>query len=508
MGEIAVTRAGRVEGTRERSVLVFRGIPYARAPRGELRFRPPEPPEPWRDVRRATRFAPAAPQGLPPVPLVRALIGGGAQSQDSLYLNVWTPALDGRRRPVMVWIHGGAFVMGAGSTRLYWGARMAERGDVVVVTINYRLGALGFLYDPALVDRPDGVAANTGLRDQVAALEWVRDNVLAFGGDPANVTIFGESAGAMSVGTLLAVPRAAGLFHRAILQSGAASHVSSAERAGQVAHLFYRELGLNAPAPDALRAAAVSDILRAQREAAMHLGFREGMLPWQPVVDGDFLPEAPLAAIARGAGHRVPTLVGTNRDEWKLFMLGDGKGRRLSEEALGRRVLALFGGDPAVAARALEVYRAAGRGHRHPSELWEALQSDRIFHYPAMRLADAQSGAGAPTWRYLFSWTPPLLLEKRLGACHGIEIPFVFGTLRDRFLRLVLGSTRASRGLSSRMQEAWIAFARDGRPASERLPDWPAWDARTRATMELDVKCAVESAPFAEECAFWHERLA
>src|SRR5262249_1860194 len=220
MAPVALTRQGRVEGKTYRGAHVFRGIPYAAPPVGALRFRPPVPPALWSGTGDATRFHPAAPQASPVLPLAGRLIGGGAnEAEDCLYLNVWTPGVDGRRRAVMVWLHGGAFVMGSGSSPLYSGRRLVRRGDVVVVTLNYRLGALGALNLRALRPGDAGACGNQGLQDQIAALQWVRDNIAEFGGDPEKVTVFGESAGAMSVGTLLGVPRAQGLFHRAILQS-------------------------------------------------------------------------------------------------------------------------------------------------------------------------------------------------------------------------------------------------------------------------------------------------
>jgi para-nitrobenzyl esterase len=497
--------SGRLRGAFDRGTVVFRGIPYARPPVHGRAFRAPEPPEPWSGVRTAVEFGSAAPQMVPPMRIVRGLIGApsASQSQDCLTLNVWTPAADARRRPVMVWIHGGAFVMGTGASFLYHGARLARRGDVVVVTINYRLGALGFLNHPEL--RARGVGANLGLRDQVHALEWVRENISAFGGDPGNVTIFGESAGGMSVGTLLAAPAARGLFHRAILQSGALHHVATEERAAQVAERFLEALGLTPQDAEAVRYARTSEIQRAQQIAAMQTGFGESILPWQPSVDGDFLPRTALAALDRGEVTRVPTLVGSNRDEWRLFTLFDPRNRGLAEADVRRRLARQLGSE-AEADALFEVYRSAQRGRRSPARLWEAVQSDRVFHHPAQRAADGLSELGIPVWRYLFSWRPPLI-GNRIGSGHGMELPFVFGTLRDGFLRRTLGASYAARRLSRRMRDAWIAFARDGDPGHARLPTWPAYDAKDRATLEFDRESALIHGPFASESEFWRPRL-
>jgi para-nitrobenzyl esterase len=439
--------------------------------------------------------------------LVRNLIGAAesAQSQDCLYLNVWTPAADARLRPVLVWIHGGAFVLGSGSAALYDGSLLARRGDVVVVTINYRLGAFGFL-DLSRVIPGEGLS-NAGLRDQVAALEWVRDNIEAFGGDPENVTIFGESAGGMSVGTLLGTPSAKGLFHRAICQSGAAHNVSPPEKALHVTETFLEALGETDLA--ALERAPTSRILAAQRRTATKLGFEHGVLPWQPSVDGEVLPMSALDAVGRGVARDVPLLVGTNRHEWRLFMLGDRKGRRLDEEGLRRRFRRALpgtgeGGAP-LADLAFEAYAAMDVGKAHdPGRRWEAFQSDRIFHHPAHRLAAVQSGQSRKTFAYQFAWSPPGP-ARRLGACHGIEIPFVFGTLSDPVLRTLIPFARRARSLSEQMQRAWLEFARTGEPGHPGLPDWAPYEGGRAATMRLAPNCRVEDAPFSQGASFWSQ---
>jgi para-nitrobenzyl esterase len=395
------TRRGRVRGQAEAGLAVFRGLPYARAPVGPLRFAPPEPAPAWTRTRDATRFAPSASQNGALIGPVMSL-GIGRTAEDCLYLNVWTPAADRRRRPVMVWIHGGAFVLGSGSQMLYDGATLARRGDVVVVTINYRLGAFGFLrlcerFGPRLP-----ATGNEGLLDQIAALEWVRDEIEAFGGDPGQVTIFGESAGAMSCATLLAMPRARGLFHRAILQSGGANFVWPREIATRLADHVVGELGVSSP--EALQGLAADRILEVQRRffgdlllgedhvlgglspagqrvaGAMFLGLtlaqrrfgrvavpiargladllrqrgrrrasgapsslaplrplRTQGLPFQPVIDGDQLPLDPLAAVGAGAAREVPLLIGTNRDESQLFAPLDPEAASLDEARLVSR---------------------------------------------------------------------------------------------------------------------------------------------------------------------------
>lgn len=506
MAAVVTTRQGKVEGRVEHRVHVFRGIPYARPPLGERRWRAPEPHPAWTATRPAYEFGPAAPQNSPTTKLISALVGTGAeQSEDCLYLNVWTPAPDNRRRPVLVWIHGGAFVLGAGSTGLYSGGRLAKRGDVVVVTINYRLGALGFLNLHALDDR---LEANFGLRDQIAALAWVRDNIDQFGGDPDNVTIFGESAGGMSVGTLLGTPAARGLFHRAVAQSGAAHNVSDTALAARVAEELLRQLQAGRLDVGRLRKLPAEEILTAQAKASLKLGLPLGVLPWQPSLDGDVLPQQPLQSIGEGGARRVRLIVGTNSDEWRLFMLGDPKGRRLDEAGLRRRLARVLPGEDASGRPwseiAFEAYAACGDTRRTwtPAERWMAFQADRVFHYPAHVLAETHASAGGAAYAYLFTWTPPLV-GNWLGSFHGLEIPFVFGTVRDGPLRHTLARLRSVRDLSNALQQAWIAFAATGDPCHGALPAWPRYDAADRKTMLLDTRSTVRERPLEERRQLW-----
>lgn len=506
MGPVVTTRSGRLEGRRLRRVEAFRGIPFARPPVGELRLRPPEPAEPWTGVRSARRYGRSAPQLGPQfapnlLPL-RRVIGTGpvGHDEDCLYLNVWTPRADGLRRPVLVFLHGGAFVMGSGSTTLYSGAHLARTGGVVVVTLNYRLGALGYLNLHALRPADPHAPSNLGLRDQIAALEWVRDHIDAFGGDPENVTLFGESAGAMSVGALLGAPRAQGLFRRAILQSGAASSISSRDHARAVGESFFAALGVDPGDDEALRAAPVDAILRAQSRAVSAIGVRGSLLPWQPGIDADLLPVHPLDAIDSGLAKGIDVLIGTNRDEWKLFLLGDSEARRLDDDGLRERFArALPGTDAGGRPRADVAFETYAREGGSPVQRWMELQTDRVFREPATRLAELHAAHSRRTYAYLFTWSAPVL-----GACHGVELPFVFGTLDEPFL-WVLPTLPGVRRLAAQVQGAWIAFARTGDPSHPGLPDWPPYDAKRRATMRLDRRCEVVDAPFESRRRLWAE---
>jgi carboxylesterase type B len=569
MDVLVETRRGPVRGVAEGGLAVFRGLPFARPPVGPLRFRPPEPPEPWSGVRDAARFGPSAAQnGALVGPLMS--LGISRTGEDCLYLNVWTPAADRGRRPVLVWIHGGAFVLGSGSQMLYDGATLARRGDVVVVTVNYRLGALGFLRLRDRFGERLPASGNEGLLDQVAALEWVRDEIAAFGGDPGNVTIFGESAGAMSCATLLGMPRARGLFHRAILQSGAANYLWPRATASRIADQVLTDLAV--ASPEDLHAAAPARLLAAQRRLFMDLmlgehhvlgtlspagqrvagavflgltlarrrfggvtapvarglldllrrrgrrrrtptapemaalrALRTRGLPFQPVIDGDVIPRHPLAAIRDGAARGIPLLIGTNLDEARLFAPLDPEASTLDEaELLARCCEAIPGGTDA-ARRAIAVYRdaRAARGERvEPGDLWFAIESDRTMRYPAMRLAALQAARQPETYAYLFTWTSPAM-GGLFGACHALELPFLFGTLEHPLIRPFTGKGPAAHVLAGQIQDAWIAFARAGRPAHPGIGDWPAYDAAHRRTMILDRQCRVEPAPRDAEHRFW-----
>jgi para-nitrobenzyl esterase len=460
-------------------------------------------------VREALRAADAAPKNRG---VVQPMLGADRQrsSEDCLALDLWTPGLGAARRPVLVWLHGGGFTTGSGSLGVYDGRRLAHRGDAVVVTLNYRLGALGYLALPALAREEGGALGNLGLLDQVAALRWVREHVAHFGGDPENVTLVGASAGAMSAATLLATPAARGLFRRVVLQSGAARHVHDREDGLRVAETFMKELAL---APDdvaGLRAVPVDALLAAQERCVATLAGVVRTVAFQPVVDGEVLPRQPLAAVREGSASAVPMLIGTNRDEWKLFGLNDRRVKTLDEAALLRRCARNIPGCDAAgrsfAERVIEAYRKAraGRASIEPRELWFAIESDRHFRWPAAQLAEAHARRQPRTYAYLFTWESPAL-GGALGACHALEVPFVFGCVSDGVLAELVGDPPGARSLSERMQEAWLAFARSDAPAHPGLGEWPAYEGERRATMILGAECGLECAPLEAERAVWEE---
>ena len=462
---------------------IFRGIPFARPPVAERRFRRPEPPQPWAGVRDASRFGPSAPQTKLQIDFLPGM-DVGAQSEDCLYLNVFAPGSQGSPRPVLVWIHGGAFTIGSGSQAFYDVRPLVRRGDVIVVTTNYRLGALGFLHLGELAGEDFGDAGNAGMLDQIAALAWVRDNIAGFGGDPGNVTIFGESAGGMSVGTLLGMPAARGLFHKAIAQSGAAHSANDAQTATGVARLVCEELGL-APGDGAgLRRAPVEAILAAQARCAVRVQ-GDQLLPFRPVVDGRALPEPPIDAIRGGLSREVAVIAGFTRDEWKLFSFMDPQAKKLDEPSLLSRAEQRA---PGRGQALVDAYRSKLGAGPKPFELFCEIERDRIFGIPAVRLAESQRRWQRSTYLYEFTWQAALF-DGALGACHGIDVPFVMGAIgtpgADRFA----GSGPEATALQERVMDAWLGFARSGEPGHAGLPEWKPYDANERMAMELGRRC-------------------
>ena len=370
--------------------------------------------------------------------------------------------------------------------------------------------SLGWLALPALAEEEGGAFGNLGLLDQIAALTWVRDHIALFGGNPERVTLFGQSAGAMSVGALLGAPRARGLFARAILQSGAASNVNGSDDAIRAGEVFMKEMGL---APDdlaGLRAATVEALLEAQARTVRAVAWDIPGLAFQPVTDGHILPDQPLNLLAEGRVPGLPMLIGTNLDEWKFYGIADRKARNLDEEGLRSRFRRNMPGDDAsgrpLGDRIVEVYREAraGRAPVDPTELWYAIQSDRHFRVPAAQLAETNSRHQSETWSYLFTWASPAL-GGALGSCHAIEIPFVFGSVGDGLVPRFVGQGPVVETLARQMQEAWFAFARGGPPVADGLDDWLAYDERRRATMILGESNGVEDAPLEIERALWDE---
>jgi para-nitrobenzyl esterase len=490
---IVATRGGKIEGFERDGVQVFRGIPYAAPPVGELRWQPPRPEVTWDGVRDATTFSA---QSAQTEFAMTTLLGGTrpAYSEDSLYLNVYTPGCDDARRPVLFWIHGGAFMWGAADTSWYDGSQFARHGDVVVVTINYRLGPFGFLHLADLFGDRFAGSGNAGILDQIAALEWVRDCITAFGGDPDQVTVFGESAGAASVATLLGTPAARGLFTGAIPESGAASWIANPEAATAITSGIVGRLGVTPGDADALLAMSTDDILGAL-PAFIENG--ASSLPFEPVVDGVVLPRHPLDAIAAGNAAGVHLLTGTNRHEMTLFTIADPALGTLDEAAITARVRVVYGD----AADAIVASYRANHPDATAQELWLEVATDTLFRMPAIALLEAQL-AHAPVWSYLFTWESPVF-GGLLRSTHALEIPFVFDNLSGVESEMFTGTGIERQGVADAMHAAWIAFARRGDPNHPGLPAWPQYDIERRATMRFDAQCEVLEDPAgADRAAF------
>ncbi|MGO4615805.1 carboxylesterase/lipase family protein [Nocardia sp. 2YAB30] len=478
------TADGVVRGRRGRRVARWRSIPYAAPPVGDLRFRAPQPVEPWSGVREATAFTSAAMQHRSGSRLGPRTYQ--PTSEDALTLNVTAPATSAATpRPVLVFIHGGGYLTGTSALALYSGARLAVRGDVVVVSLNYRLGAFGYVDFGEFGTPEHPFDANLGLRDQVAALEWVRTNITAFGGDPDNVTIFGESAGAHAVLGLLATPAAKGLFHQAISQSPPADWAMTVAEARSFARRCVEALGATPDtAATALRTASANDIRRAvDRTLNRVLREKPGLFPVCPVVDGDFLPRAPTDAIAEGTAHRVPLIIGTNRDEGTLFA-------RFIDELPTTpdrlRAALAHSGDGAESRIA-----AAYSDYPRPKAAVRA-GGDFTFWRPSVAVMEGHSRY-APTYAYRYDFAPRALHLAGLGATHATELIPVFGGGDSPFVRALTaaGGRRGLLAVTDQCQDNWLAFARTGTP----LPSWPAYTEARRTTLVIDYPTRLEHDP-------------
>ena len=418
----------------------------------------------------------------------------------------------------MVWLHGGGFTGGTGGSLLYRGGKLSRRGDVVVVTINYRLGALGFLCLPVLSDPGGasvpgragalrGTSGNWGLLDQVAALRWVRDHIADFGGDPRNVTIFGESAGGMSASALLGAPSAHGLFHRAIIESGP-PYAHTRANATRIGEDLLQVLQMRSPTRERLESVPARDLVAAT-EVLQGRPSRPGHLPlpFLPVVDGAFLPMAPYESVAEGRGAAVPLLLGTNRDELTLFTLNAPGLADLDEERLGEWTsLAAPGAPPMAVIDAYRSVRSARGEPVTPRELWIAIGSDLVFRWPTLRLAAAHRERQPATFVYLFTWEAPVF-DGALGASHALEIPFVFGGLDHPAVAALSGGGPDAEALSDRMLDAWAAFAHTGDPSHPGIGTWRAWDRHRRSTMVFGPGGRLVDGPRDEELAVWAESV-
>ncbi|MGO1056134.1 carboxylesterase/lipase family protein [Crossiella sp. CA198] len=479
--------AGAVRGSREAGVAVFRGIPFADQPVGRLRFAAPQPVQPWDGVREAVAYGPPPPQA--------GFFGMDALAEqtpgaDWLTVNVFTPEPGpAAGLPVMVWFQGGAYAFGMSGLPEYDGGRLVRDG-VVLVTFNYRVGLEGFA-------QIEGAPANRGLLDQVAALEWVRNNIRAFGGDPDRVTVFGQSAGGGSIACLLAMPRAAGLFHRAIVQS-APGTVFTPALAADIATVAAAELVLRPTIADLSTAtpaqfAAAGDAVMAKIGDWTHRWGQAAhrQIPFSPVVDGDVLPTSPWQAVAAGSARGIDLIVGHTRDEQRLFNVVEGIFGLVTEDQAAT-ALATFAPGPDGADRYRTSFPAAG-----PEELHEIVNSDWLFRMPSFHLAQAQAGAGGRVHLFELTWTATGM-DGIFGACHGLDVPLVFGNLdRGQPAALIGEDPTAAATVSAQLRAAWTAFATHGDPG------WPAYDSELRLTQLFDTEPTITAYPEEASRLIW-----
>jgi len=510
---VAETASGKIRGRAVDGVNAFKGVPYGAPTVGRNRFMPPTKPEPWAGVRDAHDWAGHAPQwpsSLKQRPELADLSGPRdtvPESEDCLTLNLWTRGLaDGAKRPVMVWYHGGAFAFGSANMPRLDGTRLAANHDVVVVTVNQRLNILGHLHLADLAGEELAASGNAGTLDMLAALQWVRENIERFGGDPGNVTIFGQSGGGAKVSTLLAMPDARGLFHRAIVMSGAAIRLTERERAGKLADAVLKQLGLTRGQLDQLQTLPFERLIAAIDPAREMVGPpaspRLDRYDFGPVVDGAVLPAHPFDPAAPDVSADIPVLVGGTKDEMGSYLAPDEKvwERTLTEDELRARVAAVPGVG-AAADRVIDTYRRLHPG-ANPAERLISTLTDSNFRIRTLTLADRKAAkARAPVWLYSFDWETPVF-GGRLKAFHALDVPFVFDTID------VVGSTdrgTVAHDLARRISTTWATFARTGKPDNAAIPRWPVYTQAERATLILDRECRVENDYGRETRLLWKE---
>jgi len=487
---IANTGTGKVRGMSIEGIKVFKGIPYGAPTSGTNRFMPPAKPAPWTGTRDALAFGPTAPQTADNSGTTAA--GSPAQqSEDCLVLNVFTPALnDGRKRPVMVWLHGGGFSSGSGSGRILDGTSLAHTHDVVVVTLNHRLNVFGYTYLGTAMGSDFALSGSVGLLDLVAALEWVRDNIAGFGGDPNLVTIFGQSGGGRKVATLMSMPSAKGLFHRAIIESGALLRLTTHEDAVKYTDLLLAELGLKKGQIRELQSVPMARLLAADAAVQGKMMLREpGMTPNSPVVDGKVIPDHPWDPKGPALSANIPLLIGYAHTEETLYDRPTPEKLALDETGLRERTSKRLGQDPSPV---IDAYRKA-HPEATPWDLWILIATDHprgtYSRELAKRKADQRS---APVFAYRYDWETPEG-GGHMRSPHTIEIQFVFNNIK--IAGPLISKMPEAYALAEKTSSAWVAFARTGDPNTPKLPKWPAYSTASRNTILFNNECRVESDP-------------
>jgi para-nitrobenzyl esterase len=492
MSTVVETAYGPVRGADDGSITSWKGVRYAAPPTGDLRWRAPQPPEKWTEVADASALGRVCPQPVEPrIPIDL----GAPQGDDCLTLNIWASSnvAAGDRKPVMVWIHGGAYVLGSANQPLYNGRVLAAGGDVVVVTVNYRLGAFGFLDLSSFSTSGRRFDSNLGLRDVLVALQWVRDNIAAFGGDPDRVTLFGESAGAGIVTTLLTTPAGAGLFSAAIAQSSPATSVYDAVRGRRVAEEFLDILGLRPDDVDRLSGLPAEAIVAASRTLFNDVPLRSpGLLAFAPIVDGDLVPDYPVKLAREGRSHPVPLIIGTNKHEAALFKWMKSPLMPITPHEIRRMFAEMAAEQPDVQLPTEDQIGAVYRSLRTKTR-GMGVARDVGFRMPSVWLAEGHS-AVAPVYLYRFDWSTPMLKALGIGATHATELPYVWGNLiaGPKDFTFKLGGLKTGAAVSARIRARWVNFAVEAKPNGlPGEPEWPPYQEADRACLIIDRRDAI-----------------
>jgi para-nitrobenzyl esterase len=491
---VVTTTEGKLQGHVSKGVYEFLGIHYGAPTGGEARFLPPGKPASWEGVRKADAKGDRCPQPPVNMPGEMATVLSFSDlpiSEDCLVLDLWTPGVgDSGKRPVMVWLHGGGFFVGSGGDQYYHGSNLSRGNDVVVVSLNHRLNTFGFFPLGDKAGDEYGASGNVGMVDIVRALEWVRDNIGAFGGDPGNVTVFGQSGGAGKVSTLLAMPSARGLFHKAIMQSGGAARLRTAEEAAAVGEEVYRQLGIQPGDVAALRAVPMDQLMKA--------GARMGLLPFGPHVDGEVVTVHPFDPVASPIQASVPVMVGYTKDEATNVFLTDPTWQTMTEDDLRKRVGGVVPEDKV--AETIALYRQRAPDDK-PMHLWTSIVTDQMFASNSILVAERKAAQGtAPVYMYKVDWESPVLGGK-LRSPHAVEIPFVFDTVHTA--EGLVGNGPEQDIMAKAMSQSFAAFARHGDPNTLGLPHWPPYSPDKRQTLIFDVQPRVVADPDSEVRTFW-----